>query len=193
MPRSSSGHVFPELSLTGWIRIFSVSLLFTACGHDTPKGHSAYVSGGDLGNNSSIVGTWRNDECTPVVWDTGYDGTQKLWHHETLTITENTYDSVYTYFVDAVCTQQDRYQPTGRTEGLLSYRLGDFMPINVRKIDFTSLVGTAPVYTVVSVEKDQLRFGDAKDTSEDGKSDKTRMTKIGSRAFNRVNDAKAQN
>ncbi len=186
---SSISSVFSQASLSGWIKIFGISLLLTSCGHDSSKNRTK-VLGAITSDNNFIVGTWQNDECTKVEFDSDYEGTQSLWYHETLTITENTFDSVNTYFIDAGCTRLDSYQPTSTKGGLLSYRLGSSIAKNVRKIDLTARGQSETLYTVVSVENNQLKFGEPNNISEDGKSDRARLTKIDSRAFLRINTPK---
>ncbi len=177
----------------------TLAMVLVGCGGKFHKNHDAKLAAPaadplseSSATSESLIGTWQNDTCTPVQWEPtkGADGhsnpSSKLWYHETLLITANTLDSVNTYFRDDACTELDSYQPSASEGGLLSYRLGLKISPNVDQIDFNSLVGTAPVYTVISLDQNQLSFGDASDQSQDGKSAQTRLTKIGSRIFKKI-------
>ena len=174
-----------------------LSMSVLACKPDS-QNHPAATQPKDVSASASpspsttasptLVGTWKNTECVAVSLDKNAGGSRSLWYHEALTFTETTFDSVNTIFVDATCTKQDSYQPSATPGGLLKYRLGDSIATDVRKMDFTSNVGTNPVFTVVSVSQNQLRLGDAKDASEDGKTENTRLTKPASRVYLKVDN-----
>ena len=172
------------------IKALILSSLTVACDPGNASKHASDTKVTASSNETAIVGTWKNSECTPIPLDKNSNAQNKLWYHETLTITGTTLDSVNTYFVDAKCTQQDSYQPTPTVGGLMSYRLGGIIAPDVHLIDFTPNVGGDMVHTVASLIGSELRFGDAKDANEDGKTEKTRLTQISTRVFTKVDSQK---
>lgn len=169
----------PTLKSLFWWPI--MVMLVVSCGHR----HVSQNRTGSVDSTSqfSIAGTWKNSQCTAVIWDKDYDGNQTLWYHETLTIDDRHLNSVNRYFMDANCTQLDSYQPDSSGEPLLSYTVGESVAPGIYKIDLVGRHDPIRTYSVVSVRNNTLIFGAPKNDREDGKSDATRFSDLGSRIF----------
>ena len=133
----------------------------------------------------TIHGVWEKLDCTKA--ETG--GTQELWYQETITIGEQTWDSVNRYYKDKDCSELDTYQPSETSEEHnLKYSLGKKLEghsnryeLDILPLESLNLPG---FYTIVEFDAQTLRLGGG-NASTQGDSVENRVNDISDRQFTR--------
>ena len=163
-----------------------ISLFITAsCGHESGRGtidHSPLPNKQE-DSQFSIVGSWKNETCTKVIWDEGSKGRQDLWYHETIILTETTGDSINTYFIDPECQHLDSYQPTPHAGGLYEYTLGAEHSQGIREMNFNYHYNEETFYSIINRVGDEIRFGIPENAEQNASTPEKRFTRVDERTF----------